>query len=304
MAVLQHRVPTREIRMKSQRKIWMTSELYHLSKRKFRLFKIARSTRSEDDARFRNFCTSRCRSAKANFLRRKHEEISSATDGSHRWWTLAKKLARITTPREAIQKLCTAEHTATTDFDKATLLANFFAEQCTSASPQEDMPCAPLPLPENHPTFDFPPISELTVLRTLQHLPVNKSTADPLLTNLVLRECAPVITPSVSYLINLSVSTGVFPAMWKQALLCLRSKTVGKLKIRRTIAQFRCYQLLAKPLTRYRPLTFCNIWWSKSLSRLISSGSCLKSQQHCKCCTWLIIGSGHWREVRMSLQFS
>ena len=49
----------------------------------------------------------------------------------------------------------------------------------------------------------------------LQHLPVNKSTADPLLTNLVLRECAPVITPSVSYLFNLS--TGVFPAMWKQA---------------------------------------------------------------------------------------
>ena len=119
MAVLQHRAATREIRIKSQRKVWMTSELYHLSKRKFRLFKIARSTRSEDDwskyARFRNFCTSRFRSAKANFLRRKHEEISSATDGSHRWWTLAKKLARITTPREAIPKLCTAEHTATTD---------------------------------------------------------------------------------------------------------------------------------------------------------------------------------------------
>ena len=103
MAVLQHRVPTRGIRMKSQRKMWMTSEIYHLSKRKLRLFKIARSTRPEDDwskyARFRNFCTSRFRSAKANFLRRKHEEISSATDGSHRWWTLAKKLARITTPR-------------------------------------------------------------------------------------------------------------------------------------------------------------------------------------------------------------
>ena len=123
MAVLQHRVPTREIRIKSQRKMWMTSELYHLSKRKFRLFNIARSTRSADDwskyARFRNFCTSRFQSAKENFLRRKHEEISSATDGSHRWWTLAKKLARITTPRDAIPKLCTAEHTATTDLDKA-----------------------------------------------------------------------------------------------------------------------------------------------------------------------------------------
>ena len=89
MAVLQHRVPTREIRMRSQRKMWMTSELYHLSKRKSRLFKIPRSTRSEDDwskyARFRNFSTSGFRSARANFLRQKHEEISSATNGSHRW---------------------------------------------------------------------------------------------------------------------------------------------------------------------------------------------------------------------------
>ena len=92
------------------------------------------------------------------------------------------------------------------------------------------MPGAPLPLPENHPTFDFnfPPISDLTVLHTLQHLPVNKSTADPLLTNLDLRECAPVITPPVSYLFNLSVSTGVFPAMWKQATVVPLFKNRGK----------------------------------------------------------------------------
>ena len=64
-------------------------------------------------------------------------------------------------------------------------------------------------------------------------------------------------------------------------LLCLCLKTVGKRKIRRIIVQFRCYQLLAKPLIKYRPLTFCDTWWSESLSRPISSGSCLKSQQHC-----------------------
>ena len=90
MAVLQHRVPIREIRMKSQRKMWMTSELDHLSKRKFRLFKIARSTRSEDDwskhTLFRNFCTSTYWSAKANFPRPKHEEISSATDECVESW--------------------------------------------------------------------------------------------------------------------------------------------------------------------------------------------------------------------------
>ena len=118
-------------------------------------------------------------------------------------------------------------------------MANFFPEQWTSAPPQGDIPGAPLPLPQNHPTIDFPLILELTVLRTLQYLPVNKSTADPLLTNLVLRECAPVITPSVSYLFNLSVSTGVFPAMWKQVTVVPLFKNRGK----------------AEDPTNYRPIS-------------------------------------------------
>ena len=76
--------------------------------------------------------------------------------------------------------------------------------------------------------YDFPSISELTVLRSLQHLPGNKSTAHPLLTNLVLKECAPFLTPSVSYIFNLSVTTGVFPAVWKQATVVPLHKNRGK----------------------------------------------------------------------------
>ena len=61
-----------------------------------------------------------------------------------------------------------------------------------------------------------------------KHLPATKSTAHPLLTNLVLRECASVITPSVTHLFNLSVSTGVFPALWKQATVIPLFKNRGK----------------------------------------------------------------------------
>ena len=76
--------------------------------------------------------------------------------------------------------------------------------------------------------YDFPSILERTVLRTLQHLPANKSTAYPLLTNLVLKQCAPFFTPSVSYMFNLSVTTGVFPAAWKQATVIPLYKNRGK----------------------------------------------------------------------------
>ena len=229
---LRRHIPIRQIQEKRNRKPWMTSELYRLTKTKFRLFKKARSSRLPADwskyTRFRNHCTSQVRSAKALYVQRKHEEISSAADGSHHWWTLAKKLAKISTPRATIPDLHTNETVATNDDDKANLLANFFAQQCTATTTNEDLPGAPLPLPPNQAVYDFPSISELTVLRTLQHLPGNKSTAHPLLTNLVLKECAPFLTPSVSYIFNLSVTTGVFPAVWKQATVIPLFKNRGK----------------------------------------------------------------------------
>ena len=140
---------------------------------------------------------------KSAFLHRKYEEIASATDGSHPWWTLAKQFAKISTPHLAIPDLCADENVATTDFEKATLLANYFASQCTSIAPPEHLKGAPFPPPEKQPIFDFLPIPELTVQRTVQHLPISKATAHPLITNRVLRECAPIICPSITHLFNI-----------------------------------------------------------------------------------------------------
>ena len=219
--ILQRHIPNRYIRHRLKNKVWMTSKLHRLSKTKFRLFKKARASRSPQDwttyCQYRNFCTSEFHAAKSAYLHRKHEEIASATDGSHRWWTLAKQLAKISTPHLAIPELRADEDVATTDFEKATLLAKYFASQCTSTAPQEHLKGAPFPLPEKQPTFDFLPITELTVLRTLQHLPISKAMAHPLIINQVLRECAPIICPSITHLFNLSITTGVFPDAWKRA---------------------------------------------------------------------------------------
>ena len=178
----------------------MTSDLYRLlNKDKISPFqKRWSSGRSPTDwskyTRFRNHCTSQVRSAKLLCIQRKQEEISSAADGNHHWWTLAKKLAKISTPRATIPELHENETVATNNADKANLLADVFAQQCTTTTTNEDLPSAPLPLPPNQAVYDFPSISELTVFRTLQHLPGNKSTAHPLLTNLALEECAPFLT--------------------------------------------------------------------------------------------------------------
>ena len=76
---------------------------------------------------------------------------------------------------------------------------------------------APFPLPQHHPSFTFPEISELSVFRKLQRLSPFKSTGDMFITNQLLRETAPVISTSLAYLYNLSLKTTVFPSQWKCA---------------------------------------------------------------------------------------
>ena len=90
-------------------------------------------------------------------------------------------------------------------------LAEFFAQQCSNKDNINGLPCAYFSLSQPHPTFDFTKISEITVLKYLKYLPIRKSTADKLLSNLLLRERAPCIAASLSYLFNLSFSTCKFP---------------------------------------------------------------------------------------------
>ena len=105
----------------------------------------------------------------------------------------------------------------TTDFAKANILGSYFSEQCTNPMPEHNYVGAPFPLPQHHPSFTFPEISELSVFRKLQRLSPFKSTGNMFITNQLLRETAPVISTSLAYLYDLSLKTTVFPSQWKSA---------------------------------------------------------------------------------------
>ena len=138
-----------------------------------------------------------------------------------------KKIANISKPEQcSIPSLEVGGEVASSDTEKANMLARFFSRQCSnsSESQEEELGC-PCPLPDGKPTFDFQPILAQTVLKHLQWWPLRKSSSCPYLTNRVLCEIYPVIYPSLSYLYNLSVSTCVFPTSGN-LLLCVRfSKT-------------------------------------------------------------------------------
>ena len=214
-AIIQRHVPMRSIVIKPKRQKWWNSALHQLYRTKQRLFKQAKRTRSTDAWTLykvhRNKFTAACRKAKRSYFTHWHAKLEQEADGSTRWWRIAKDLSRLNTSKNGIPELEINGVAVSCDRGKADVLASFFAEQCTKVIDDDDLCGAPYPLLQDHPTFQFQPLSTTRVLRKLLHLPVSKSTADRLINNRLLRECALSIAPSITYLFNLSLSTNIFP---------------------------------------------------------------------------------------------
>ena len=223
-AAVQKFVPTRTVILRPKNKIWMTSRLHHLSKRKHRLFKVAVRTKQPSDwkryQQARNLCNTEFQKQKKMHQARVETKLAEEKKGSSSWWRSLKDVARISKPTSSVPDLTLGNRTASTDEEKAQFLAEFFAEQC-SGEPLDDSLSigAPYPLRPDHPKFDFKPIQVSLVLRLLLRLPLSKASGCSILSNRVLREVASVIDPSLAYLYNLSVSTDVFPTDWKTALV-------------------------------------------------------------------------------------
>ncbi len=222
-AIYKH-VPTRVVVSRPGNKVWMSSHLHLISRQKHRLFKRAVASKQEEHwlryTSYRNYCNSEFQKAKTSYLIHARKRLEHEIEGSHRWWQHAKGLSKISTPGLLIPDLEQDDELATTPEEKADLLAQFFSTQCSDpdvVSPYEAG--APYPLPADHPTFEFPPISEQAVLKRLQNLSVYKSSGCRTISNRVLKETAPFVANSLTYLYNLSLNTGIFPEEWKAALI-------------------------------------------------------------------------------------
>ena len=177
--------------------------------------------------------TTQFRSLKSNIVYIYHIYHISAgleceTEGSNRWWKKAKSMARISKSSSGLPTLQSATSTdsASIATEKVNLLVSFFAQQCMNPD-KTLLPGAQYRLPREHPSFEFPPAHELTVLQYLKLSPV-KYSGCKIITNRVLQETAVFIAASLSYLYNLSLNTCVFPDEWKVAIVTPVFKQRGK----------------------------------------------------------------------------
>ena len=202
----------------------MTADLHRLSRKKHRLFKLASRTKLDSDwgkyTRVHNDCNREFEKAKRRHLTNVHSSIVEESTGSSTRWRKVKDLAKIATHASVIPDMEDVSTTATSPEAKANLFARFFASQCSDPHSSDTLPPgAPYPTRSGDGTYDHHPVTDREVLNSLSKLSPSKSSGCPLLTNRVLREVAPSISQSLTYIFNLSLQSSTFPQDWKTAVV-------------------------------------------------------------------------------------
>ena len=178
--------------------------------------------------------------------------VSSSSDNPRRLWQTVNQLLH----RKSASPLpsCTSASSLADSFasfftDKISRLRLSLAKNSTTASPHSPPPpCLP-------PDFsNFRPATESEISRILFNCPNKQSDSDPIPTWL-LKECASVLTPVITNIVNLSLSSGNFHSTLKEAIVSplLKKSTLEK-----------------DELSNYRPISNLSLI-SKIIERVVKS---------------------------------
>ena len=246
-------IPLRTTKKHIASQPWYTPALHRFHKHKNRLFcKAKRSHSVEHWTAYklaRNAYQTKLRNAKKQYFQ--HMSSSLDKEGNSRaWWQKAKRIANINTSHQPIPDLVHNDSAVDSDLGKANVFAELFEQQCTPSHTTDNPAVQQLPEATR---FVLQPLSQLEVYRALCKLPASKSTAGPV-TNRILRECASVLAPSLTYLFNTSINKHELPGAWKIGTVHPLYKGKGS----------------RKDASSYRPITLLPAI-SKLLDQLIAS---------------------------------
>ena len=270
-------VPMKVITVRPKNKIWMNSTLYKLSRQKHRFFAAAKRSGTTEAwqayQRARDQGNIAFKKAKTAFMQRQQDKLThwpmeaAHGGGKQRYWHESPP------PWNRSPDMTNDGHTVSNQTEKAELLASFFAKQCTAppanVTDRLNQCPAPYTLPRGQPVFEFPVVRSSTVFHHLSRLSTTKSTADKIITNRVLRECASPITESITYLFNLSIRTSKFPSDWKNAVVTPIFKRRGRESDPSTDQSHYCH--LSE---RYWMQSKANISSERSRKRVVCAALC------------------------------
>ena len=211
MSVADSNAPVVTRRVRGRSLPWITHTIKDLMKRRDYHHKKAIHTNNElhwsSYKRLRNAVSMKLRKEKANYY---SKQLSEKQDSRKLWKTLNELLPN--KKQHAAANAPAAEKLTATSFNE------FFtsvAEKLCGHFKGKPMP--KLWTPRVTENFVFQKVSTNFVCKELTKLKLTKATGLDGHTARLLKDAAPVIAKSITYLVNLTISTGVIPSEWKDA---------------------------------------------------------------------------------------
>ena len=223
--IIDEYLPLKQKRVK--RKVqpkWFNADVLKGIKARDKLLRKARKSQAEGDwnafKQAENGVTHLIKITKQSYFRDKFNENNN---NSRKLWNLIKCLSNDDkSPESGIKHLTENEENILDKQSIAEILDLFFVDQ-----PKKLVAALGPDSPTGHSTittrrhgaesFDLPTITQRRVLELLLSIPTHKATRDNGISAKLLRIAAPAISPSLSKLLNLCLSTKTFPTAWKVA---------------------------------------------------------------------------------------
>uniref|UniRef100_A0A1X7T9M2 Reverse transcriptase domain-containing protein n=1 Tax=Amphimedon queenslandica TaxID=400682 RepID=A0A1X7T9M2_AMPQE len=227
---------------------WLPRPLLQKIRQRRRLFYLASSSNSPQLwLQYRSLCNSISSDIRSN----KALYFNSISKSPRQFWSFVRSLRKNKDPIPPLT--LDAQHSATSNTDKANLLnstfSSFFTPAITSLnsisspthpsppSTSSHFPAPPLSPPSN--SIYSPPFpnsislgnstdllcSQESILRLISDLPLNTSSGPDDIPSFLLKATATYIVSPLQHIFNLSLSQGIFPEDWKRSLVVPIPKT-------------------------------------------------------------------------------
>ena len=213
-------IPNKTVRIRPSDPPWITTAIRKLIRKRKRAYQKAKQINTprlwNNFKKKRNKVIESIRQSKQQFLDQLSGKLKSKPLSSKDWWSTLKTFISPTS-KSSVPTLEKDGHIYSDDTDKANLLNNFFRDQTVLDDSHANVPninCYANSVLSN---LIITPVEVESVLKTL---PLGKAVGSDEINNRTLRELAHELSFPICSLLNQSLQLGIFPDIWKDALVC------------------------------------------------------------------------------------
>ena len=213
-------IPNKTVRIRPSDPPWITAAIRTLILKRKRAYHKAKQINTprlwNNFKKRRNKVIKSIRLSKQHYLDQLSSKLKSKPLSSNDWWNTLKTFIKPLS-KSSVPTLEKDGHVYSDDTDKANLLNNFFRDQTLHDDSNVQVPNIEFNVDTLLSNLVITPTKVEYVLKTL---PLGKAVGSDDINNRTLRELAHELSYPVCSLLNHSLQIGIFPNIWKDALVC------------------------------------------------------------------------------------